>query len=147
MEMPSWTQRLQATVEGRLLLEEERILLEATESLSRLMEEQGIPKAELARRLGVSPAYVTKLLGGSNNFTLRTIARAFYALGRSLHIEHGPAGDRIRVPSGMVHFIDLPVGRWSAPSAWDVRYHGERDARHTTPCDAGAMRPPLTIAA
>src|ERR1700693_900688 len=50
-------------------------ILEFGEELSRLMLEQKISKAELARRLGTSPAYVTKVLRGNANFTLRTIAK------------------------------------------------------------------------
>ena len=39
------------------------------EDLVRAMEEAGISRAELARRLGSSPAYVTKILRGNVNFS------------------------------------------------------------------------------
>lgn len=46
-----------------------------------LMEAQGISKAELARRLKTSKAYVTKILQGNANFTLDSLAQISRALG------------------------------------------------------------------
>jgi transcriptional regulator with XRE-family HTH domain len=55
-------------------------ILEFTESLTAAMEAQGVSRAELARRLGVSAAYVTKMLRGNANFTLRSMVRVARAL-------------------------------------------------------------------
>ncbi|HVG10950.1 MAG TPA: helix-turn-helix transcriptional regulator [Thermoanaerobaculia bacterium] len=59
------------------------------EDVCRLMEEQGVSRAELARRLGTSRAYVTKLLGGNANFTLQTMAKVAMALGAAVHVHVG----------------------------------------------------------
>ncbi len=56
------------------------------EDVCRLMDEQGVSRAELARRLGTSRAYVTKLLGGNANFTLQTMAKVAMALGAAVHV-------------------------------------------------------------
>ena len=58
----------------------ERAVLRATEEICLAMEREKISRAELARRLGTSPAYVTKVLRGKANFTLATLARIAYAL-------------------------------------------------------------------
>jgi transcriptional regulator with XRE-family HTH domain len=50
------------------------------------MEQQGVSRAELARRLGTSKAYVTKVLGGNANFTLTTMARLAQALGGRIQV-------------------------------------------------------------
>ena len=50
------------------------------------MARQGVSRAELARRLGSSKAYVTKVLGGNVNFTLATMARLADALDADLQI-------------------------------------------------------------
>lgn len=53
-----------------------------TEDLFVHMKTQGVTKAELARRLGKTPAYVTKILRGRSNFTIEsmvTLARALDA--------------------------------------------------------------------
>lgn len=65
-------------------------IVEFTEDIFRLMEEQGVSKAELARRLGTSRAYVTKLLGGDANFTLQTMTRVAMALGAAVHVHVAP---------------------------------------------------------
>ncbi len=49
-----------------------------------LMEAQGISQSELARRMGVSPAQVTKILSGHENLGLKTIAKVEAALGQPL---------------------------------------------------------------
>jgi len=65
----------------RRLLEQESLILEATEVLSDLMARGNITKAELAQRLGRSKPYVTQVLNGTANLTLRTVADLGWALG------------------------------------------------------------------
>jgi transcriptional regulator with XRE-family HTH domain len=64
----------------------ELAIIELTEGLCRRMEEKKISRAELARRLGTSRAYVTKLLGGDANFTLTTMVKLAMALEGTLQI-------------------------------------------------------------
>jgi antitoxin component HigA of HigAB toxin-antitoxin module len=59
---------------------------EFVRELERRMEEQGVSRAELARRLGSSKAYVTKVLSADANFTLATMNRLAMALGGEVHI-------------------------------------------------------------
>ena len=61
-------------------------ITEFNEDIWRLMEEQKVSRAELARRLGTSRAYVTKLLGGNANFTLHTMTKVAMALGATVHV-------------------------------------------------------------
>ena len=58
--------------------------MEITETICELMDQQGISRVELAARIGTSARYVTKLLSGSTNMTLKTISDVFFALGRSV---------------------------------------------------------------
>lgn len=59
----------------------ERALLVTAESICRAMEEQGLTRTELARRMGVSRQYVTRFLNAPANTTLETIARFAGAVG------------------------------------------------------------------
>ena len=59
---------------------------EFTEDLARLMKEQKVSRAELARRMGTSRAYVTKMMGGNANFTLLTMVKLAMALDGAVHI-------------------------------------------------------------
>jgi transcriptional regulator with XRE-family HTH domain len=66
--------------ELRKLLFVEALVAEASEAIARLMVEQNVSKADLARRLNKSRAWVTQLLGGKANMTIRTLADVVYAL-------------------------------------------------------------------
>lgn len=67
-----------------------------TDDLYSLMETRGVNKAELARRIGSSPAYITKVLRGNNNFTIESMVRLVRALDGQLCIHVGRAEDQVR---------------------------------------------------
>lgn len=67
-------------------------ILDFTEELSRLMDEEGVSRAELARRIGASPAYITKVLRGNVNFTLTTMTKLARALERVVRVHLSPEG-------------------------------------------------------
>ena len=62
------------------LLRQERLILDVTEQLAGALESSGVTRAELARRMGRTPGFVSQLLGGGRNLTLRTIADIAAAL-------------------------------------------------------------------
>lgn len=76
--------------ENRRIYEQERLLGDATELLSRVMEVTRTKRGELAQRLGHSKAYVTQILRGNQNLTLRTLADAFLALNYRLVVVAEP---------------------------------------------------------
>ncbi len=57
----------------------------ATE-IARLMREQKVTRAELARRLGTTRPNVTKLLRGDARLKLQTMAKVAMALGAVVHV-------------------------------------------------------------
>ena len=61
-------------------------VIEFTEDLCRIMKEKRVSRAELARRIGTSRAYITRLLGGGANFTLLTMVKLAMALDGAVHI-------------------------------------------------------------
>ena len=93
----AWYEDVLATEAGQRASEVERLLLEATENLALLMQHQGVTGRELARRLKVSPSRVSQMLDGTRNLTLSSLAEAFHALGRSMHITHGLPTERVRL--------------------------------------------------
>jgi transcriptional regulator with XRE-family HTH domain len=64
----------------------EGIKVEIAEQICLAMERRQINKAELARRLGKSPAYVTKVLQGTTNFTLESLVRIARALSCQIEL-------------------------------------------------------------
>lgn len=91
-----WIERLQQSSDGLRVVEQERFIMQVTEAIATLLEEQNVSRTELARRIGKSPAFVTKLLRGDNNFTLRTLSDVIFALKRSAHLSLGEIGDNAR---------------------------------------------------
>jgi transcriptional regulator with XRE-family HTH domain len=69
-----------------------------TEELHKLTESKNISRAELARRLGVSPAYVTKIFRGNVNFTIDSMVRLARAVGARLHLHLAPEGQEVGRP-------------------------------------------------
>jgi transcriptional regulator with XRE-family HTH domain len=59
----------------------ERMALEITEQAARLMKRRGQNKSALAKAMGVSRAYVTRVFHAPPNLTLRSIAQLSLALG------------------------------------------------------------------
>jgi len=56
--------------------------------IAQMMEEQGISKAEMARRMGTSRSSLDRLLDPENSsVTLQTLERAARALGKRLRVE------------------------------------------------------------
>ena len=62
------------------LLRQERLIVNVTEELAGALENSSVTRAELARRMGRTPGFVSQVLGGGRNLTLRTIADIAAAL-------------------------------------------------------------------
>jgi transcriptional regulator with XRE-family HTH domain len=76
--------------EFRRLLSVEALVVEASELIARLMTEQNVSKADLARRLKKSRAWVTQLLSGKANMTVRTLAEVVYTLDAEVKLHAQP---------------------------------------------------------
>ena len=68
---------------------QESLILDVTESVFEQLEIQGKSKADLAKRMGRSNAYVTQILNGSRNMTLRTLSDIAFALNVEPRFEIG----------------------------------------------------------
>ncbi len=68
--------------------------VEFTEGLHDLMQRRNVSKSELARRMDTSPAYITKVMRGTTNFTLATMVRLVRALNGRLHLRVCAEEDR-----------------------------------------------------
>jgi transcriptional regulator with XRE-family HTH domain len=109
-----WIKDLGRTTEGRMLLERERVFVDATESLADAMESKGVNKAQLADRLKVSRPWITQMLSGTGNLTLGTLSDAYFALGYSLHVGFSPLGTgRIRDRSKGLRSLHIGAPDWT----------------------------------
>ncbi len=68
----------------------DRAKTQFTEDLCALMEKRGVSRSDLASRVGVKPAYVTKVLRGDTNFTIESMVKLVRALEGRLDVHVGP---------------------------------------------------------
>lgn len=68
------------------LFQQERAIYEITELIESVMEAKGISRAALAKRLGKSKGWITQLLDGEANKTIRTVADVLTVLGQELRV-------------------------------------------------------------
>jgi transcriptional regulator with XRE-family HTH domain len=76
-----------ASTTQRRLLRQEELILEVTEALADVLQKHAITRTELAHRLGKTKGFVSQLLSGGRNLTLRTIADIADALGYRLAVK------------------------------------------------------------
>ena len=63
------------------LYQQERVIYEVTELIESVLREERVGRAGLAKRLGRSRGWVTQLLDGEANKTIRTVADVLAVLG------------------------------------------------------------------
>lgn len=73
--------------EYRKLYAVEGLIADTAQLIWDLMERKKMKQADLARLLNKTPAYVSQLLNGKANMTVRTLAEVVYALGATVKIE------------------------------------------------------------
>lgn len=67
--------------EAAKLVIQGELIMEVTETICELLEKEQISRKELAERLGKSKGFVSQLLNGGRNLTLRTVADILHVLG------------------------------------------------------------------
>ena len=81
----------------------EGVILEITEQIARELAKQKVTRAELAKRLGVSKPYVSKVLNGMPNLTLAKMVQISRALGCKFKVEISPKQSQ----QGAFHVTEL----------------------------------------
>lgn len=56
------------------------VTMEFVQGILRIMKKGGVSRSKLAKRYQADPAYITKVLSGSENFTLKTMMKFALAL-------------------------------------------------------------------
>jgi|HubBroStandDraft_3_1064219.scaffolds.fasta_scaffold14593_2 transcriptional regulator with XRE-family HTH domain len=74
------------SVEHRRLLRQEELIVEVTEALARALKDLQITQSQLAARLEKTKGFVSQILGGGRNLTLRTLADVADALECAIQV-------------------------------------------------------------
>lgn len=87
------------------LYAQDSCMLSATEAVVRAMEDAHISRVELADRIGKSKSFVSQVLSGSRNMTLKTLADLLWACGAEL-------GELHVVPLGAMSVSGALMDAW-----------------------------------
>lgn len=120
--------------ENRRIFEQESLAAEATELISELMERGNVKKADLARKIGKSKAFVTQVLGGSRNMTIHTFADLAFALGHRVELEASPM-DGLGEMISQQYTISRPFIQFQGPAQGNKAGRTERSGCGPTLCD------------
>lgn len=86
--MNQWIGQIGTPVEVELL--EEAALAMAQSTIQNAVNEAGISKADLARKMERPRSYVSLMLSGRHNLTIKTMSRALAACGFEIRFQHAP---------------------------------------------------------
>lgn len=70
-------------------------IIDLNEKIIAKMAEKKVSRVELAKRLGVSKAFITKLLNGNPNMTIKTINALALALDCQVYLDIHPKGFKL----------------------------------------------------
>lgn len=76
------------------------LIMEVTETLCELLEKEKVSRKELAERLGKTKGFVSQLLNGGRNLTLRTVADILHVLGYKVSL----TPQKLRQESNIIEF-------------------------------------------
>ncbi|MBF0496727.1 MAG: helix-turn-helix transcriptional regulator [Deltaproteobacteria bacterium] len=111
MKAHSWfkqeLERVKDTFEYKL----EGLELDITENILKVMEEKDISRAELAKKLGVSKASISKMLNYGSNITIRRLLSLADALNCELTVNIAPCAQTTKEPV----FADTRKGVTKSP--------------------------------
>ena len=101
--------------EFRRLFAQEDLILEVTETICELLENEKISRKELADRLGKTKGFISQLLNGGRNLTLRTVADILHVLGYKVALKpdklvtHRRDSNVIKFPQSQTTY-QTPIG-------------------------------------
>jgi transcriptional regulator with XRE-family HTH domain/preprotein translocase subunit SecB len=95
---------------------------DTAELIWQLLVRRDMKQADLARRLNKTPAFVSQLLNGKANMTIRTLAEVVYALGATVKIdaqdENTSSCEAVDDPQMKIYRIQMPAHDASQYFRW-----------------------------
>ena len=94
-----------------------QILIDLMEQVLACMDSQGLRSKDLAERLEVSRSYVTRLLEGQPNLTIRSVANIATALNCTVNISLRPDISQIDAQAELIERLGFETRRSSGHEA------------------------------
>jgi transcriptional regulator with XRE-family HTH domain len=98
-----------STEAGMRRFQQERAISAVTGLISQAMDEKELTRAKLAAKLGTTKGWVTQLLDGDANKTIRTVADVLAVMGQELRIACQP----IQIGPHKPVLLKIWGGKWS----------------------------------
>ena len=86
--MNHWVRHLGSEIDVGVL--EESALAMAQSTIQNAINQVGITKADLARKMDCHRSYVSRMLSGNHNLTIKTMSRALAVCGFEVRFQHAP---------------------------------------------------------
>jgi transcriptional regulator with XRE-family HTH domain len=121
-------EELRSTREGLIRSATEHAVVHVSKQIEELMEAKDVSRADLAKLLNCSNSWVTQLLDGENNKTIRTVAHVYALLDAQFEPTHTPLVASGESENCIAKFeFDLhdsaPTWITSADWRWDLDRH------------------------
>jgi DNA-binding phage protein len=82
-------------IENTLDFAKESLVLEVTEKICELMQAENMCRVGLAKKMRCSKAHITRMLNGSRNMTLGTVAEVMFAIGYEVTLKYKKRKSRL----------------------------------------------------
>jgi len=109
MANETWLRKNLRNVAGQVPYETERLILGINEEIVKQMASQNMTRTELAARIGVDKAYITRMLNGAPNVTLKTLVSVATALRCRFDVPALNKIEKAQQFAGTVVKFDRPV--------------------------------------
>ena len=108
MDTEAWYKKKLASVKDDFDFKFESFILDITESIREMLKEKGITMTNLAGKLNVTPAAISKLLRGESNFTIKKLMEIAEAIDLKLEINLAPKEEQVERPiEETFHYLSL----------------------------------------
>jgi transcriptional regulator with XRE-family HTH domain len=96
MKLETWYKKKLKEFRDNVDFLTETAILDFTEKIVEKMQKSGMSRADFAAKLGVSKPFITKLLNGNPNMTIRTMVSIAHALDCELNLAVCPKGFEVK---------------------------------------------------
>jgi transcriptional regulator with XRE-family HTH domain len=86
--MNLWTKNISGEVDPEILAESALAMAQST--IQGAINDAAVSRADLARRMDCPRSYVTRILSGDHNLTVKTMSRALAACGFEIRFQRAP---------------------------------------------------------
>ena len=94
-----------------LIFAHEELRADVQYQILKALKQSGMSQAELAKKIGVSSAWISQILSDDANLTLETVSKIFYALGLQCRFSTGALEP---------HFAQVVVPQTTEPDGWKL---------------------------